>query len=196
MIKDCSARLPAAIGFTLAMTAQIAAQPQSESGQGAVSSSVMAWWMAHREDAGMSALDLLILWRGTPGWLFRAGGIASYGSGRQGSGSDTISHSVLVGNRALTWTLDLTAKRITILDRTFSLADVNVILIDGGDNTEGSQTVRALQIDPTYAAEPQHFEWAVRGSWELFQFLQCDAQLDDPRQQVIADLVCARFTGR
>ena len=138
----------------------------------------------------------LILWRGTPGWLFRASGIGGYASGRQGFGSNTATQTVQAGDRTLTWTFDLTAKAITILGQSLSLADVNVILIDGGDSSQGSRLVRALQIDPRYSAEPLHFELALRRSPELLRFLQCEAQLGDQREQAVADLICARFTGR
>ena len=144
-------------------------------------------------DASTSALDLLILWRGTPGWFFRADGISGSGSGQEGFGSSTGTQTVQAGDRTLTWKFDLTAKKVTILDQAFSRAEVNVILIDGGDSAQGSRFVRALQIDPTYSAEPLHFELAVRRSPELPQFLQCDTQLGDQREQAIADLVCARF---
>jgi hypothetical protein len=60
---------------------------------------------------------------------------------------------------------DRSLKTITILDQSFSLADVNVIL--GGDGPRGSQLVRALQIDPRFPAEPMHFELAVRRSPQL-----------------------------
>jgi hypothetical protein len=184
------------IGLILIAPAQMAGQAQRESGQGAVSSSVIGWWMTHPENAGTSALDLLILWRGTPGWLFRAGGMGGNSSGRQGFGSNTGTHTVWAGDRALTWTLDLTAKTITILDQSFSLAGVNVVLVDDADSPQGSRIVRALQIDPRYPGEPLHFELAVRRAPELLEFLQCDAQLGDPSQQALTALICARFTGR
>src|SRR5580704_2033139 len=180
------------VGLALVVAAQIAGQPQWESGLGAASSSVMAWWMAHPVDASTSAVDLLILWRGTPGW-FRTGGIGGSGSGHQGFGSNTGTQTMQAGDRTLTWTFDLTAKRATILGQAFSLAEVNVILIDGGDSLLGSRFVRALRVEPMYSAEPQHFELAVRRSPEVLQFLQCDAQFGDQREQAIADLICARF---
>jgi hypothetical protein len=92
------------LGVVLIVAVQIAGQAQRESGQGAMSSGVIGWWMTHPEDAGTSALDLLILWRGTPGWLFRAGGIGANASGRQGFGSNTGTQTVWAGDRALTWT--------------------------------------------------------------------------------------------
>ena len=193
MMKSHHRRSLTVVGFALVVASQIAAQSSRESGQGAASSSVMAWWMAHRVDANTSALDLLILWRGTPGWFFRASGIGGSGSGQQGFGSNTGTQTVQAGDRTLTWTFDLTAKKVTILGQAFSLAEVNVILIDGGDTEQGSRFVRALQIDPVYSAEPLRFELAVRRSSELLQFLQCDAQHGDQREQAIADLICARF---
>lgn len=196
MMKPYRVASLTAVGLALVLAAEIGGQPQWESGQGAVSSSVIAWWIAHPDDAGISALDLLILWRGTPGWLSRAGSIGGNGAGLQGFGSNTGTQTVWAGDRALTWTFDLTGKTITILDQPFSLADVNVILIDDADGPQGSRLVRALQIDPRYSAAPPHFELAVRRSPELLQFLQCDTQLGDQRQQALTDLICARFTGR
>jgi hypothetical protein len=184
------------VGVVLIVAAQIAGQAQRESGQGAVSSGVIGWWMTHPEDAGTSALDLLILWRGTPGWLFRSGGMGGNASGRQGFGSNTGTQTIWAGDRALTWTFDLTANTITILDQSFSLADVNVVLVDGADSPQGSRVVRAVRIDPGYPGDGLHFELALRRSPELLEFLQCDAQLGDPREQTLTALICARFTGR
>jgi hypothetical protein len=47
--------------------------------------------------------------------------------GRQGFGSNTGAQTVWSGDRALTWTFDLSAKTITILDQSFSLTDVNAV---------------------------------------------------------------------
>src|SRR5580692_5223499 len=85
------------VGLVLIVAAQIAGQAQRESGQGAVSSSVIGWWVTHPEDGGTSALDPLILWRGTPAWLFQAGQIGCNDSGRQGFGSSTGTHTVWGG---------------------------------------------------------------------------------------------------
>jgi hypothetical protein len=55
-------------------------------------------------------------------------------------------HSDRVGRQcALIWTFDLTAKTISILDQSFSLADVNVVLVDDADCPQGSRGVRALR---------------------------------------------------
>jgi hypothetical protein len=184
------------IGVVLIVAARIAGQAQRESGEGAMSSGVIGSWMTHAEDAGTSALDLLILWRGTPGWLFRSDGRGGSVSGHQGFGSNTGTQTVWAGGRALSWTFDLTAKTITILGQSFSLAQVNVVLVDDADSPQGSRVVRALRIDPTYQGDALHFELAVRRSPELLEFLQCDAQLSDARQQALTAVICARFTGR
>jgi hypothetical protein len=184
------------IGLVLIVAAQVAGQGQRESGQGAVSSSVIGWWMAHPEGAGTSALDLLILWRGTPGWLLRGGGMGGSASGRQGFASNMGTQTMWAGSRALTWTFDLTAKTVTILDQSFSLAAVNVVLVDDADSPQGSRVVRALRIDPTYPGSALHFELALRRSPELLEFLQCDVPLSDAREQAMNALICARVTGR
>src|ERR1700676_5456671 len=46
-----------------------------------ISPVVLASWIAERAGTGPERLQLLVLWRGGPGWFLRPGGVSGGGSG-------------------------------------------------------------------------------------------------------------------
>lgn len=166
----------------------------SSSGDRAVSSSVIATWVSHPGETGRSTLDLLILWRGTPGWFM--GGSGGIGGGSGSYGTATTFHEVWAGGHKLEFTIDPDARNLKILGESFSLADVNVLLIDQADSAAGPRIVRTLWVDPEYPAEPFRIELVIRRSSELLEFLRCDAQLRDALQQAMMAFICAQVRGQ
>src|SRR5687767_7702756 len=136
--------------------ALMAAQPfpggGSNSGTAPASPSVMATEVGSVDATGRGTLQLLILWRGTPGWFLRGGGSSSSGGGgSMGPGSETIfSHWISQGGVNLTVRLDPAARKLWIQDKEIALDDANVVLVDGVDSPAGPSVVRTLRIDPEY----------------------------------------------
>ena len=128
----------------------------STGGTAPVSPSVMATDMCVVDPAGRGTLELLILWRGSPGWFRKGdGGGSGGGSGAGGSmagGPSPMIRSAWVsqGGVSLTVRFDPAARKVWIQDKEIALDEANVVLVDGVDSPEGPQVVRTLRIDPEY----------------------------------------------
>jgi len=197
--------------------ALMAAQPfpggGSNSGTAPVSPSVMATELGSVDAAGRGTLQLLILWRGTPGWFMRGGGGSSSGGGGSiAPGSSMIfSHWISQGGVNLTVRFDPAVRKVWIQDREVALDDANVVLVDGVDSPAGPYVARTLRIDPEYQttiepipsaptgrgprmrAQPVPVQTFIRRSPELIEFLQCDAPVTgvQPREQQAFNMWCA-----
>ena len=160
---------------------------------------------------------LLILWRGSPGWVRKGdGGGSGGGSGAGGSmtgGPSPMIRSAWVsqGRVSLTVRFDPAARKVWIQDKEIALAEANVVLVDGVDSPEGPQVVRTLRIDPEYQTavdllpggpvgrgprtRPQAVpaQTFIRRSPELVEFLQCDVSVPglEPYQQKVFDMWCS-----
>ena len=194
----------------------MAAQPfpggGSNSGTAPISPSVMATELGSVDASGQGTLQLLILWRGTPGWFMRDGGSSSSGSGGSaGPGSNMIfSHWISQGGVNLTVRFDPSTRKVWIQDRELALDDANVVLVDGVDSPAGPQVVRTLRIDPEYEttmepppyampgrgpkmrARPVPVQTFIRRSPELIEFVQCDTSLPNlsAYEQKMFDSMC------
>jgi len=181
------------------MVAQPFSGGGSNSGTAPVSPSVMATELCSVDAAGRGTLQLLILWRGTPGWFMRGGGgSSSGGGGSMAPGSSMIfSHWISQGGVNLTVRFDPAVRKVWIQDREIALDDANVVLVDGVDSPAGAQIVRTLRIDPEYQTTPRGpvpAQTFIRRSPELVEFLQCDATVAglSTYEQQMFDLLCTR----
>ena len=185
----------------------------SNSGTAPVSPSVMATELDSVDASGRGTLQLLILWRGTPGWFMRGGGgSSSGGGGSMGPGSGMMHQPVdFTGRRQPDLRFDPAARKMWIQDAEIALDDANVVLVDAVDSPAGPQVVRTLRIDPEYETtlEPPPYAIPGRGSQmrprpvpvqtfirrspELIEFLQCDAPLPGLKayEQQMFDSMCA-----
>jgi hypothetical protein len=171
-------------------------QPSSASNV-VLSPAVVAYWQTHDNGDGTGSLDLLILWRGTPGWFLRGDGSSGGGVGGGGFGHWTISHTMTYGDVSVSFDLissspdfDPATTVAQILGSEIGLRDTNVVLIDGVDS--GPPTIVATQhVDPAFTGRDP-VAVIVKRSPELFEFLRCDITLPDPNQQAIMSFLCGR----
>ncbi|MEO5739249.1 MAG: hypothetical protein ABIS29_01460 [Vicinamibacterales bacterium] len=199
----------------LLVAASMAAQPfpggGSNGGTAPVSPSVMATEMGAVDAAGRGTLQLLILWRGTPGWFLRGGGSSSGGSMGGGLNPTLRSQWISQGGVSLTVRFDPAARKVWIQDKEVWLDDANVVLVDAVDSPAGPQVVRTLRIDPDYETTMEAAPYAapgrgpqmrpkgvpgqtfIRRSPELIEFLQCDTPVPgvQPTEQRAFDMWCA-----
>lgn len=119
-------------------------------------------------------LVLLVLWRGSPGWLARGGGRASSQSG--GGGNQTW---VQLTRGEVTLSVDVDHARgvAHVLKQTASVKDKNVVLVDAVDTTPVVQT--AL-VDSAVPDGPDAVFAVLRREPSLLAFLQCDVMRADP----------------
>ena len=163
-----------------------------------VSATVMATGIYQRNSVGETRLQLLVLWRGAPGWFLKENGggggsvFTSGGSVPSGGGvtSQVIVEQVYQGGVALDLKFDAEQGKAWIHSHEVSLAGGNVIIVDAVDQPDGPLVRRVVHVEPvadstggnrTDVVQPQTF---IRRSPELVAYLQCDHQFDDPRPYV------------
>lgn len=173
---------------------------ETSSGSRVVSPAVVASWIAHTEQGGPPELELLVLWRGAPGWFMRTDSSGSSGSISGRSGSDDQDRGLWVdqlnyGGLSLGLEFDRRAHTARVQGQEVSLGSANVILIDDVDQASGPIVAGSLRVDPQLV-EAVQIETVVRRSPELFDFLRCDAKLPDSAEQAMLDSICARMKPR
>jgi hypothetical protein len=159
-------------------------------GSGPLSPSVVATWQHHFEAApgqqdsipfsGPMVLDLLVLWRGRPGWF---DGSVGTGAG----GTDGV-HFVGFRGRSLQVRFDRQADTVQIEGQTFPLQGANVVLLDGVDTANAAPVVGMMRVDPAMSTGPlagggptlDPLSMIIHRSPELFDYLRCDPFFTDP----------------
>lgn len=166
-----------------------------------VSPSVMATVMTRVAQDGKGELELLVLWRGRPGWMRSGGGDSSGASGSGGGGSmgsnampATRSAWLTQGGVRLEVRFEPQSRKLWIQDREVALNDGNAVLVDDVDSTNGSRVIRTVRIDPAFEVPnvvvpptagyargmrarsmmPPPVQEFIRRSPELVEFLRCD----------------------
>jgi hypothetical protein len=180
-----------------AIVPAVHAQPSAGSNR-VLSPTTVAYWQQHDNGDGTGSLDLLVLWRGSPGWFFRSGGTSGGGGAHGGFGQWQATHWMTYGDVTLTLDLKSTSKDfnpattvVTILDREIALRDTNVVLIDAADSGT-PMIIGARYVDPRFSGTDA-VAAIVKRTAELFEFLQCDVTLPDANQQAMMALVCGQM---
>ena len=176
---------------------------QSGGGSRVVSPAVVATWFSHNDDSGIAQLDLMVLWRGTPGWLLKEGYNRSGGGGGGGGRGSNFRGMVSTqyverGGLKLVVQFDPGTWIATIKGGSVStdvpMHDVNVILVDQVDSESGLIVLGTRWVEPELS-RISDIETIFQRSPELFEYLMCDAQLPEPHQAMM-ELVCSRMRGQ
>jgi hypothetical protein len=160
-----------------------------------ISPVALVTWVAHYGSDGVRVLDLLVLWRGSPGWFLRGSNGGSSGGGSGGSFYSTISRGGLdlqLGFQSETRVAEIQGKSV-------QLRDANVILVDHVDTTGKLEVVDTIKIDPELPQSEGGYpriDAVLRRSPEIVSFLRCDARLPDERAQAMIDSICARVLAK
>ena len=121
----------------------------SNGGTAPVSPSVLATEMSIVDADGRGRLELLILWRGSPGWFQkrrRRQRWRIHGGRAEPDDSQRVDFARWCkSHRAVR---SCRARKVWIQDSEIALDDANVVLVDGVDSPAGPQVVRTLRIDP------------------------------------------------
>jgi hypothetical protein len=163
-----------------------------------LSPTTVAYWQQHDNGDGTGSLDVLVLWRGTPGWFLRGNGTSGGGGPNGGFGQWQASHWMTYGDITLTLGFKSTSKDfdpastvVTIFDREIALQDTNVVLIDGVDSGTPN-IVGTRYVEPRFSGQDA-VAAIVKRTPELFEFLRCDVTLPDANQQAMMALVCGQM---
>ncbi len=186
----------AAVALLLVIQSPKSAQSNGGLGGGVVrvlSPTVVATWIFHQDETGAAQLDLLVLWRGSPGWFTRGGG--GGGSGSRGR-DDTVVLTMRIqyGDVDLELVFDPVARMAQLDERQIPLGDANVILIDAVDTLP--QVVGTTRVESTIPESGRRIEMVLRRSNELLEYLRCDVRLSDPNAQEQMEFLCAQILGR
>ena len=163
----------------------------SGSGSQIVSPTVVATWMK-RVERDVETLELLVLWRGKPGWFLEGNGHRSTGGGT----ADVTSATIEYAGRPLTVVFDRKLRVATVQERPIDLKpDLNVVLVDGVDGPSGGFRMSTAHVDPALPAQQPQLPEVLRRSNELRGFLQCDLVVPQPSAQRTIALLCAQVHG-
>ena len=163
---------------------------RTQSATQVVSPTVMATWVASVTD-GARVLQVLVLWRGTPGWFARGGGgVSGGGDGRR------YTSTLRYGGLELRLEFDSESRLATIQGSRVELRDDNVIFVEGVDTPGSLRVVRTLRVDPSMPqSDVPRIDAVMRRSPEILSFLQCETRPDDPVGRKAADIICASMLG-
>lgn len=155
---------------------------------GIISPVVVAQWFTNRK-AGVEELELLVLWRGTPGWFLQPGG-----SGGSDSGAGSHNTWMKYGAVSVSLDFDETTRRVTIQGKDVALADNNVLFVDDVDRSSGPRVTGAIAVSRAMPGSFGQIAPILRGSSRIMSFLRCDAGAESSRRAVLQTL-CLQNIG-
>ena len=176
--------------------AQQTPPPQPPGGQGGgggttpTSAAVMTTFVTRVTPSG-DALELIILWRGTPGWF--TGGRLSSSSG--GTSKDGWRNRFSQGGLEFEAALDFKTRIANVQGQIIKLGGANVILVDGVDSPKGARVAGTLTVDGRLGDGDGPFRIlpVLARSKEIRDYLRCDTALAEERLQERLAPVCARI---
>ena len=146
-----------------------------------VSSTVVTAYCSHRvgED---EVLDLLIAWRGQPGWFQGHEGVTGGGGTREFGArtNGTVSQYAIYNGVRIAFDADFNAGTVSIGNLSVPLEGVNTILIDGVGLPDAQRKSTMLRIEPPLPLGVDVNLVLARRSRELRQFLRCDVPIPAP----------------
>ena len=195
-----TASSPAAILLALAAGCAAAAAGPPESGGGnsggmAVSPAVVATSFARHAGDAPSELQLLVLWRGAPGWFTkpdREGSKESGSSSSAGGAPKRASSRIEMAGIVLEVELDVARRHARVGSHEIDLGESNVVLVDGVDEKDGFRVAGLLRVDPAFPSSPDLAPVLSRSA-EVVAFLRCETSLEDPPLDAMLHATCARL---
>ena len=165
-----------------------------------VSSTVVATFCGHRQGAN-EILDLLIVWRGAPGWFHNrhfgggGGGFNQFGAGTKGY----VAMHQAYGDVTIRFDADFDANTVTIGEQTVALDRMNTILVDRVDRPDVHQISAMRWTAPRLPLGGDVNLILVQRSRELLNDLQCDIPMPTPPSpipQAPVITVCEKLSQR
>ena len=162
-----------------------------------LSPSVEATWIVRGDPNAPPELELLVLWRGSPGWMMREGASESTGggihSGREGDRGSAFA-TLSFGEVQLKLEFDGNTRVARVGGIDVNLGSDDVILVDEVDGPAGPRIAGTSKVDAQVSEEPgRDIEVVIRSNWDLYDFLRCEAPGPDAAIQPMIDEMCARM---
>ncbi|HEY4229712.1 MAG TPA: hypothetical protein VGO79_06050 [Thermoanaerobaculia bacterium] len=199
MTASSSAAILLALAATCATA--VAAPTESvggDSGSMAVSPAVVATWFATHAGDAPSELQLLVLWRGAPGWLVKPekeGSSKSQAGSSHASGGrapERATQRLEMAGVVLEVELDIAKRHARVGPHEIELGESNVVLIDGVDEEAGFRLAGLLRVDPAFPSSPDLAPVLARSA-EVVAFLRCETSLEDPAMDALIHATCGRL---
>ena len=156
-----------------------------------LSPSVIAAWVTERTGNEPERLELLVLWRGSPGWYLKVPGGGVTGGQSSGRYSQTITYA----GRTLTVSFEPATRTAVVDGRRIDLGDDNVVLLDGADSAAGTQVVKTMRVPRTLPGSAVQIGPVIARVPELMTFLRCDALPADGRGRGYFATLCLQNLG-
>jgi hypothetical protein len=154
-----------------------------------ISPVVVAEWFASRQ-ASTEQLELLVLWRGSPGWFLQPGGSGGSGSGANGPHYTWIKY----GNVTLSLDFDPAKRTVTVQGKNLVLADNNVLFVDDVDGPTGPHLTGTMTIARPMPGSSGQIGLVLQKSPRIMSFLDCDAGSQSPHMALLEPL-CLQNVG-
>ena len=202
--------LAAVILAVLAGVSALEAQDNVSCGSTIVSATVVSTYCGHQVGAD-EVLELLVLWRGAPGWFQGAGGFGSGSSAHFTAGAatgrvtGTQSHSAWYGDIAIGIEISHDVHAVKIGEEVVPLNGVNVVLVDGVDEKGNRRIAGTRWIEPKLPTTGDLNLLIAQRSPEVLEYLRCDIPMpprDPPLPPALEarvcklDTVCQRLSAR
>ena len=152
---------------------------------------MLATWIAKRDDRGRPQLDLMVLWRGAPGWFARR----PTGERISGAGSGTFSIALIRGDLQLQLSFDIKKRIASVGGTDVPLDKNNVILVDNVDVPNGGKILGRYQVAPAMN-DPTRIDPILRSSPALIEYLRCDAPTENDANAAALAHVCAMVLNK
>lgn len=160
-------------------TTQVAAQrpPMAGANRGywgsttsTISPVVVASWFPSRTN-GFEELELLVLWRGSPGWFQHPGGAGGTSDGLNGPFYDWLKY----GDVTLSLEYDPQHKTARIQGSSLAVDKNNVVLVDDVDAPSGPRITGVTVVPRAMPGSAGQIGLILRNSPIIMAFLRCDA---------------------
>jgi hypothetical protein len=153
----------------------LSAQQSPSGGSSTISPSVIENAFTHKDQSGSWILDLLVLWRGDPGWFLAGGANGTTESG--GNGRPTVLHN-RHADVDFDVIVDAGARVARVAGARINLDEVNVVLVDGMPHA--LKIVGTRRVNNRIERPPIGLQAVYRASPELDNFLRCDVTGGNP----------------
>jgi len=157
-----------------------------------VSPTVLATWIK-RVGPERELIDVIVLWRGEPGWHLK-------GSRRGSSSSATpdVHHtSISYGGLDLDMSFNRKRQLVTIGRREVALKpNLNVVLVDRVGTEPIKFKIETLAVEPSLPRHGPRLERVLGSSPRIVEFLQCHLSLPEPRGKQMIERVCSEITRK
>ena len=196
----------AAVSLLLGPSASSQTRPGTAATSGGsriISPSVVATAIFESSSGGDAELQLLVLWRGAPGWFLGADQRGSWTRGDSGPASrdsavpeNVIVHLLSFGTRSFEVRLHSNREAAEVAGQVVSLREGRAVIVDGVDRERGSIVVGTRQIGTRASGIPPRIEPLLREAPELAAFLRCEQSLENVSIQTMVAETCRQILGR